>query len=387
MPMATAPGDDDDDGGGAGLLRAGPPHPPGGLLHALRALAAALLDALVATCARARGGGGGGGERLLVHGRALTLTRPPLAEGGFATVFRAVDVSRQQQYAVKRLLLQEDEQREAVRREVDAHRRFGGGVVAPLVDFSLARGPGAGQDTAYLVLPLYARGSAQDALSRALAAGSSRFFGERDVLRLLSCVADALARLHAGGCAHRDVCPRNVMLADDDGGGAVLIDLGSVAPARVRIASRRDALLLAEEAAVRSSAPYRAPELWEPPPPPAGAGGGGGDDGGGVWVTEASDVYSLGATGYALAFGLAPNESSPSAAGGLRIAEPSHTGALKPLAFPRAATAGGGGSGGGAPAWSPGLLRLLAACLALEPAARPTAQQAADAARALLQQA
>ena len=46
---------------------------------------------------------------------------------------------------------------------------------------------------------------------------------------------------------------------------AVLIDLGSAAPARVSLPTRGDALRLLETAQAHSSPPYRAPELWDPP--------------------------------------------------------------------------------------------------------------------------
>ena len=74
------------------------------------------------------------------------------------------------------------------------------------------------------------------------------------------------------------------------------MDLGSAAPVPTRITSRRMALEVADEAASKCSAPYRAPELFEPPSE-------------GV-LDESVDVWSLGATLYAMAFGWSPFESA-----------------------------------------------------------------------------
>jgi hypothetical protein len=123
------------------------------------------------------------------------------------------------------------------------------------------------------VLPLYARGSLADAL-RAAGGGAAvvsmsphraRGLPAATALRLAGQVACALAAMHALSppLAHRDVCPRNVLV--DDGGDAVLADFGSAVAARVPLRTRTDALRLAELAAQASSAPYRAPELWDPP--------------------------------------------------------------------------------------------------------------------------
>lgn len=43
------------------------------------------------------------------------------------------------------------------------------------------------------------------------------------------------------------------------------MDLGSVAPARVQITSRHEALALQELCAETATAPFRAPELFDPP--------------------------------------------------------------------------------------------------------------------------
>ena len=49
----------------------------------------------------------------------------------------------------------------------------------------------------------------------------------------------------------------------DDKNRIVITDLGSVSKARVTVTSRKEALALQELAAVQSTSPYRAPELFE----------------------------------------------------------------------------------------------------------------------------
>ncbi|GAA3510942.1 serine/threonine-protein kinase [Actinocatenispora rupis] len=142
-------------------------------------------------------------------------------------------------------------------------------------------------------------------------------------------LAGALEALHDKGIVHCDVKPGNVLVAD--GGVAKLTDFGL---------SRQ----LTEDAALgdgrlRGTPAYLAPEVANGREP-----------------TAASDVFSLGATLYAAVEGVSPFGSSDSPAA---LQRRSRSGAIAPPV--RA----------GAP-----LARVLAAMLAPDPAARPTAAQA-----------
>lgn len=73
------------------------------------------------------------------------------------------------------------------------------------------------------------------------------------------------------------------------------MDLGSVTVARLDVTSRQQALIVEEEAASKTSAAYRAPELTNTPHP--------------TRIDERVDIWGLGCTLYALAFGRSPFES------------------------------------------------------------------------------
>lgn len=391
-----------DDGDLTGAMLRHAPGAAGSAVDGMRAALAAFLAACCAACSRRR--------VLTIGARRLAVERT-LAEGGYSFVLLVRDAGSGEAFAVKQVLSQSAEQRAAVRREVDTLRALRGHPhVAPLLDVAFVRtDAGAGGELALLLFPLYRRGSLQDALTAALPTGGP-FFSEDDVLHAVLCACAGLGALLALSppLAHRDVCPRNLMLDGGGGGGrplrAVLIDFGSAGPARVPLRSRGDALRLADIAASHCSPPYRAPELWDPPSDgvvdeaaDGACRGGRGVRGAGWGRASVSDVvcaaatvslpprvscrcravWSLGATLFALRFGLSPFESVRGDDGRLRLTEPTHVRCLAPPQFPTAGPSA-------APPPSPRFRELLLAMLALDPARRPTLAAVAHAARTAL---
>jgi len=335
-----------------------------------------------------------------VGGRAL-VARALLGEGGYARVYEVADAATGEVFALKELRAP----RADAEREVAAHRAVRSADVVELVDAAVAAPPrrraraargsddgggggaaaalagddddggdggeggGGGTVVALLLLPLFRAGSLADAVARALAAAPRRAgapppaagaaLPERAAAAACAGAARGLAAMHAAGWAHGDVNPRNVLLAR--GGAGVLADLGSAStPLVLPLPTRRDAARAEEAAAARTSAPFRAPELWA-----ADCGGGAALDG------AAADAWALGATFFAALFGLSPFESVAARDGGLALCEASHVRALAPVAWPRA------------PRVSPAAEQLIAALLARDPRARPTAAAAAAALEAL----
>ena len=194
----------------------------------------------------------------------------------------------------------------------------------------------------YLLFPLYSNGSCWDALERIYYPETDNGVGniteavvsqnpwegqespldllkypfpERQALQVIRGLCRALGVMHRSGSAHRDVKPHNIMLSfEDKRVGArsdenratrageiptlypVLMDLGSVTDARMKVLTRRSALVAEDEAAVKTSAAYRAPELTQ------------------VQVdselTEAVDMWAVGCTMFCLSFGRSPFETS-----------------------------------------------------------------------------
>ena len=263
-------------------------------------------------------------EEVSVEGRRFAVHRQ-LGEGGFSFVYLAREVpdARGEDFALKRVLLHDDEHVAAVEREMAVMRRFEHPNVLPLLHAEIEpRVPDAPR-RANLVFPAFPEGTMLD---RATAHPEAEAFDTPQLLSVLNQVALALQRLHEGGAAgvpyaHRDLKPGNVLLETLDPSDpraraipgipgnekeklrAVLMDFGSARPARVQVRSRQDAVALQELAAAECTAPFRAPELWDAPSR--------------CDVDERVDVWSLGCVAFAcVAGGRSPFEYSMAQAGG-----------------------------------------------------------------------
>ena len=248
-----------------------------------------------------------------------------LAEGGFGMVYLVEDCApRGQRYALKQLLCQSREQVEEAHHELDVLRRFQGrsnGNIIELLEYTGAGGgekqSGHGLKQVLMLFPLYPRGTLWDQIVDGMLPETRSWpFPEPVALYIIMCAAEALQVLHTENLAHRDVKPHNFLLEDispraQQSRGVpsslhpVLMDLGSVTTARVPIRNKREALNLEEEAASKTSAAYRSPELTSPPFPP-------------FQVDERVDTWGLGCTMFCLAYGRSPFETAKE--GVLRLA-------------------------------------------------------------------
>mmetsp|Transcript_11616 Transcript_11616/g.36038 ORF Transcript_11616/g.36038 Transcript_11616/m.36038 type:complete len:328 (-) Transcript_11616:753-1736(-) len=213
-----------------------------------------------------------------------------LAEGGFSFVY-LVEGSDKKRYALKKVLAQLPEASDLARWEVQVHKSFRHPNLMPLIDHSVVTTPN-GAEEFRLLMPLYPHGTLLDAALKLMDANVR--MEELRALRIFEQVLDGVQQLHSHSppWAHRDIKPANILLSDGD--VPVLMDFGSVATARRQISSRTEALLLQEDAAQNCSMPYRAPELFDVP-----------SQGN---IDERTDVFSLGATLYAMAFYYSPFE-------------------------------------------------------------------------------
>eukprot|EP00842_Homolaphlyctis_polyrhiza_P003005 jgi/Hompol1/3705/HPOL_000840-RA len=204
-----------------------------------------------------------------------------LGEGGFSFVYLVRELggasaagNSHGQYALKSIRIQLPEQEDRLLHEIAAHKAVDSPHVLKLLDSQLVKGHGGNIVEGRLLLPFFEHGTVQDLIDRS-APGSH--LPLHRILQISIDVCKGLLAFHTREppLAFRDLKPANILL--DGGGRAVLMDLGSVTHARVRITSRREAVALQELCAETVTAPYRAPELFDPSSD--------------TTITEASDVW------------------------------------------------------------------------------------------------
>ncbi len=232
---------------------------------------------------------------------------PVLAEGGFATVYEAIDVRTRRSIAIKQIRCLDADHAARVDAEIEAHGKLRHATIAELLDYGVERG------VYRLAFPLYGA-SARKLLDDALATRTC--LTPQMTASILVSVAEALAECHASQIIMGDLKPDNVLRTNSSW---VLVDLGSCSSFEAPLRDRRDCLALQDFAAAHCTLSYRAPELWQPSIGDARRG--------------AADIFALGALCWALAFGYSPFESELRARGPV-IVESSHSRALSAPAPP-----------------------------------------------------
>ncbi|MGC4804179.1 serine/threonine-protein kinase [Micromonospora sp. DT233] len=213
--------------------------------------------------------------------------RPPLvpgltdlevfARGGYATVYRATQISVGREVAVKvenRTLDNDRDQARFLREARAAAKMSSHPHVVDLFDVGVTV-----DQHPYLIMELCDGSYAERMRTSPLDPAETRDLGVK--------IADALAHSHANGVLHRDVKPANILYSHFN--SAVLADFGLAVLAEVRDASVTLEVL---------TPAYAPPEVFNHSPP-----------------TPAVDVYSLCATLYAVMHGRPPrwqSERSPS---------------------------------------------------------------------------
>ncbi|WP_433283714.1 serine/threonine-protein kinase [Micromonospora sp. CA-244673] len=199
------------------------------------------------------------------------------ARGGYATVYRATQISVGREVAVKvenRTLDSDRDQARFLREARAAGKMSSHPHVVDLFDVGVTV-----DQHPYLIMELCDGSYAERMRRRPLGAVEARDLGVK--------IADALAHSHAAGVLHRDVKPANILYSHFN--SAVLADFGLAVLAEVRDASVTLEVL---------TPAYAPPEMFSHSPP-----------------SPAVDVYALCATLYAVMHGRPPrwqSERNPS---------------------------------------------------------------------------
>jgi protein kinase-like protein len=214
-------------------------------------------------------------ERAL--GQQYEILRP-LGRGATGTVFLARECALERFVAIKVLrpdLAADAETRERFRREARVAAQLSHPSILPLFAFGEVGDPQSGWGLWYLVMG-YVRGTS---LAERLRLEGRLSCAEAH--RILAELADALECAHRHAVVHRDIKPANILL-DDESGRAMLADFG------ISKVQGTDRLTLTGE--VVGTPAFMSPEqaLGERE------------------VDERSDIYSLGAVGYAMLAGREP---------------------------------------------------------------------------------
>ncbi|KAI9088357.1 hypothetical protein K1719_029806 [Acacia pycnantha] len=253
--------------------------------------------------------GEGGFSYIYLVKEVVTDSSPALSGGGLSKKLKdSSHVSDDGTYAMKKVLIQNNEQLELVKEEIRVSSLFSHPNLLPLLDHAIISVEPTKETSwtheAYLLFPVHLDGTLLD-IAQTMKA-KKEFFSTSDVLHIFQQLAAGLEHMHNMDPphAHNDVKPGNVVITRRKGQPplAILMDFGSTRPARQRIRSQSEALQLQEWAAEHCSAPFRAPELWDCPSH--------------ADIDERTDVWSLGCTLYAIMYGVSPFEYALEEAGG-----------------------------------------------------------------------
>jgi len=232
-------------------------------------------------------------EKVNVNGRSFYV-RERLGQGGFSVVDLVEDTRTHENVALKRIVCHSPEDQRIALMEVEMHRQVQHPSVLEVIDYDLRGKSDPIDDTTsqvLILLPYHHRGTLHHELERR--EKTRLFLKEREILRIFRVICEALSAFHTcqpDPLAHRDLKTANVLM--DDNFNPIIMDLGSVAKARVHITTAVDARNLEETAAERSSMPYRAPELFNIPSQ--------------ALIDERTDIWSLGCVLFALCFFKSP---------------------------------------------------------------------------------
>ncbi|KAK3932870.1 Serine/threonine-protein kinase 16 [Frankliniella fusca] len=232
-------------------------------------------------------------ESVIVNSKKYYL-RDQLGEGGFSTVYLGEEAGSKRLVAIKKIICHGMDDEKTALREAEYHDVLQHKNILRCLDSSLTGHADPvlnSTSMVLLVLPYYPRGTLLHELERR--AASQSYLDPIDILSMFLQICEGIKVFHEAKpepLAHRDLKTANILLANNN--NPIIMDLGSVARARVKITGSSEAQKLQDLAAERCSMPYRAPELWNVESY--------------CVIDERTDIWSLGCLLYAMCYFKSP---------------------------------------------------------------------------------
>eukprot|EP01132_Coremiostelium_polycephalum_P008492 gene8492-10437_t len=212
-----------------------------------------------------------------------------IAEGGFSYVFLVKDTQSSKHYALKRILVRDDEELKAVKHEIDImkkltkHRN-----IVKFIDYSKSS-----NNEVFILMEYCAGGHLVDIMIKR----QTNRFMESEILKIFLDICESVAYMHGQQppIIHRDLKVENVLL-DEESGIYKLCDFGSAIEGAVHLKNKFDIQQAEDDISRHTTIQYRAPEMVD------------------LYrsniIDEKADVWALGCLLYKLLFYVTPFEES-----------------------------------------------------------------------------
>jgi len=218
-----------------------------------------------------------------------------IGEGAFADIYHVKGSNKEDKskdFAIKKMKIQSIEQLHESQKEIKILYKINHRNVIPLLGSDIIKSK-KDYDVVILLLPLYFS-NVQQIIDSGKGYPYCSFIDGLDVVRVLRDCSEGLAAIHASGYRHNDLKPANILLTGENM-RAVITDFGSASELVTVVASRLDALAIQDEASRSTTAPYRAPELFDTPSS--------------CLINGKSDIWSFGCVMYNILFSKTPFEN------------------------------------------------------------------------------
>lgn len=185
------------------------------------------------------------------------MNRRQLGEGAFSYVDLIQDCSSGTYFALKRIICHDSKSEDEAVTEAKIHQILKHQNLIQCKDFCVKKKPPHSE--VWLLLPFYVKGTLWDRFQQMK--NNEKVFSETKLLKLFLQIARGVEAIHQSGYTHRDLKPANILLDDQD--NCVVCDLGSCVKGELTITNKREAQAIQDQAAEKSTLPYRAPELFQ----------------------------------------------------------------------------------------------------------------------------